>query len=543
MATSAPSHVGVSDRQGRLTLTQIDDRSVLTLSTTTTSPLTSVSRLMSADAQNDTKVDQVIEVGTNGIVGGVAQLGEFKGKLVRNDVSSKLIGLMTAKKFVSGTQTWTYPDLATAKFDYCRLLAAQDGTVIGAWVALSAELGGAQFDFPNAGIATESYDVMGPQLVRMNAYPISKNYVVQSADVTAGYVPLSGVLGTGEFPIPILPPASGQPPSSLTTTGRCSFLAVHRVPTATATIGGNTYGAGTFVRYYENQPYKVAGAGMGTIGAQTVTPTVLKADGTTMNYVGPELVVGATISVEVTGANYEECVITAVASSTITFTTTKTHSITNCVIGLKPASGYCLFDPSTSKIKFGDTLVLNDVIRVLFGSYDTASTPKTISTSKFDTTDAAGVPGRLLPISIAAYQIPRVQSASIKVGIAKKQVQGCGENEIRYGAAGVPQISYDLSVIPTDNALISVLQTGSSAAGSGGDIYSSDYTARYMLANPANFLVQIKDPSQNNFVMKSYTGGNPVFTSDGESGPATSDLSGKLSGQDFSGTLTITAYK
>jgi hypothetical protein len=98
MATSAPVHGLITDRQSRLTYTLIDDRSNLQLSTTTSSPLTGVSRLESNDIDNATKVDPVIEVGTNGIVGGVVSLGEFHGKMNRQATSTKLLELLTAKK-------------------------------------------------------------------------------------------------------------------------------------------------------------------------------------------------------------------------------------------------------------------------------------------------------------------------------------------------------------------------------------------------------------------------------------------------------------
>lgn len=540
--TSAPSHAVVTDRQGRLTLTLIDDRTVNTTSSGTTSPMTFVSRLATADAQSQTKVNEVIEIGTNGIVGGVAELGEFKGKLTRSDVNSALLGLLTAKTFVSGTQTWNYYDLANAKFDYARLIADPLGNVYGAWVALDAILSGATFDTKTAGQATEDYDCQGPHLVYIDGFPISKVYAVLSADVTAGHVPVSSTFGSSEGPVPVLPPASNQPPNGLYASGRCSFLKVARVLSAAASINGSTYSTGASVRYQENQPYQVTGATMATIGAQTVTPQVLKADGTMYNYMGPELVVGASIIVDVGGANQETVSITAATSSTITFTTTQTHATTAVGLGLAPTTGMCLYNPINGMMILGDTLVAGDQIRVLFASYGANSVPTTIGTTSTDTTSFAGVPGRLTPVSIAAYNIPRCTGATIKVNIARKQVQGIGENEIVYGTAGVPDISYSVDVIATDNELIQALATGAAGNGQGGDIYSADYIARYMLANPSNLVMNIKSPNANNVTVKSYTGGHPVFDGVSESGSANGELTQKYSGKDFAGTITITAY-
>ena len=541
--TSAPSHAAVTDRQGRLTLTLIDDRTVNTTSTGTTSSFTFVSRLQTADAQSQTKVNEVIEIGTNGIVGGVAELGEFKGKLTRSDVNSALLGLMTGKKFVSGTQTWNYYDLANAQFDYARLIADPTGVVYGAWVALDAILSGAQFDTKTSGQATEDYDCMGPQLVYIDGFPISKVYAVTGSE-TNGAMPVGTTYGTSEAPVPVLPPAANQPPNSLYASGRCAFLKVARVLSAPATINGASYSTGAIVRYRENQTYKVVAASMSTPGAQTVTTTIVKGDGTSMNYLGPELAVGATVRVEPGGANQEDCAITAInaGSGTITFTTTKTHSTTGVALGLKPTSGYCLYNPITSSLNFGDSLATGDQIKIIFASYGANSVPTTIGTTSTDTTSFAGISGRLTPVSIAAYQIPRCTGATIKVNIARKQVQGIGENEIVYGTAGVPDISYSVDVVATDNALIQALATGSVGNGNGGDIYSADYIARYMLANPSNLVVNIKNPNANNVVVKSYTGGHPVFDGISESGSANGELTQKLSGKDFSGTLTITAF-
>lgn len=542
MATSAPGHAAVPDRQGRLTLTMIDDTTNKTTSTSTTTPLTFVSRLMSSDVQNQTKVDQVVELGTNGIVGGVANLGSFSGKFSRYDTSSKLLGLLTGKKWISGTQTWNYYDLANAAFDYVRLIADSNGGVYMASVAIDGVLSGAGYSAKTGGIAMEDYDVMGKQLVYINGFPVCKVYAILAGDVTAGNFSISGTLGAGETPNPVLPPATGQPPNSLYTSGRRCFLKVTRQTSAAATIGGVNYVAGSKVRYRENQPYKVVAAGMGTIGSQTVTPTVLKADGTTMNYMGPELVAGASIIIEPGGANQETVSIVSVTGTTATFTTTKTHSTTGVTIALAPTSGYIVFDPLTNKIVCGDTLVATDAFRLLFASYATTSTPTTIGTASLDTTDVPGVPGRMVPVSIAAYGIPRCNSADMKVSISRKEVQGIGEDEVTYGTAGVPKISYSLDVTATDNNLLMALQTGSTTPGAGGDIYSADFTARYMLANASNFLLTLKNPNNNAQTLKTYQGNLPVFGSFAESGSSTSEMSVKVSGDDFSGAITITAY-
>jgi len=545
MASSPPVHGILNDRQSRLSITQIDDRTVNTTSTTTTTPLTQVSRLDSADAANSTAVNPIVEIGTNGLVGGVVNLGSFKGTLNRQATSCKLLGLVTGKKQSAtpgATTTWNYFDLSAAQFDYVRHLADQNGNVFAAWIAMDALLAKAKWDTKNTGGAMESYDVVGAHLAYINGYAISKAYVVLAGDVTAGFAPMSstffGALNTAtagaEIPKRVSPPtAAGQPPSALYSSGRVNFLKIARVLSANATIGGIAYSTGNIVRYRENQDYTVTAAGLGTIGAQTAVTTTV--GGT--NWAGPELVVGASIVVDPGGANVETCTITAVGTNTITFTTTKTHPTTGITVALVPTSGFAVYNPFNGSVTLGDTLVAGDTLRVLFASNDTSSVPKTIPTTSQDTTDVAGVPGRLTPITIAAFQIPRVQSASIDVSIARKEVQGAGEDEVKYGTAGVPAIAYSLSAIASDNTLLAKLSTGS---GSTDAIYSPDYMVRYMNTNANAFTIQVKSPTQNQKVLYSITGAQPVLNFD-DKGAANSETTTSLSGSDMSGTVTISA--
>jgi hypothetical protein len=618
MATSAPTHAAITDRQGRLTLTLINDRTNLQLSTTTTSMFTPVSRLESVDISNATKVDPVIEVGTNGIVGGVVMLGEFTGKFNRQATSTKLLGLLTGQKLggyattpttagsvvvtisggataaslgiavgsviqcensttlqenvtvtaVSGvtftavytkihlagwqflvvgqTMTWNYFTLANAQFDYARIIADPKGNVYAAWIAMEGLLSKASYSAKSTGNTMEAYDCMGPQLVYVNGYPVSKNYITLSGDVTNVYMPVSstffGALNPAtsgaEIPVRVLPPATNQPPNGLYSSGRVNLLKIERYLSAAATIGGISYATGSFVRYQEVQDYKVTAAGLGTAGAQTLVQSTVTGYG---NYLGPEITVGSSILVGPGTANYETCTVTAIVGSTLTFTTTKTHVTTGCTISLLPTTGYCLYDPILGSVTSGDTLVAGDVWRVLFSSYDTSSTPKTIGTSTLDTVDVAGIPGRLTPVTIGAYGVPRVQTATIDVSIPRKQVQGAGENQIVYGTAGVPDIKYSLDVIPVDNSIIEYFSAGATGNGTGGDVYTMDYIARYQNTNAQTFLIQVKHPIVNSKVIMSYTGGQPVFGSQSESGTSSAELTQKFSGTDILGSILISS--
>jgi hypothetical protein len=69
-----------------------------------------------------------------------------------------------------------------------------------------------------------------------------------------------------------------------------------------------------------------------------------------------------------------------------------------------------------------------------------------------------------------------------------------------------------------------------------------DYQARYMLANASALTVNLKNPNNNTKVIKQYLGNLPVFGSAAESGTSGAETTLKMSGQDYSGELTITAY-
>lgn len=518
--------------QGRLTLTLVDDRTINTTSGPSDSTLVVVSRLSSTDFDNTTKVTEKVEIGTDGYTGGVVQLGEFKGKLTREDVSTKLLGLVTGKKqppsinttgsvvaapgsatvtpasmanikvgtsltcdtganlesgvivtAVTGTTftanfakahtagfaitntgvvtTWTYRDRASAKFDYCRLIADPTGFVYGAFIAQDAVLDGFEAMVKSNGDAEETYSCMGPHLTKIRAYPIGKAYVVLGTE-PGSLIPIGTTFGADELPIALQAPVANQPPNSLYSSGRRNFLKVTLIPTSTRTINGKTYKAGTPVRMREDA-------------------------------------------------------------------------------GSNPTSGYTYYDTVGKTLKFGDALVAGDIIKVLFASYGSDSTPTQVTDTPFDSADQVGIPARMVPITIAAYQVPRVNSASLKESIPRKRVEGCGEDEIVYGTAGVQSTSYSLDMLEDDFSFDSLVQTGNPAAGSGGDVYDADYTARYMANNKLAFSVQIKNPNNNAQVLKTYGADHPVFENDGLSGPSTGELAKKISGKDLGKGLTISA--
>ena len=62
-----------------------------------------------------------------------------------------------------------------------------------------------------------------------------------------------------------------------------------------------------------------------------------------------------------------------------------------------------------------------------------------------------------------------------------------------------------------------------------------------MNANALPIRVDIKSPTSNTAVIKSYIGSKPVFESGGFSGASTGELMQKWTGKDILGVITITA--
>jgi hypothetical protein len=227
----------------------ITDKSKVTASTTTTAPVLRLNRLQSASFGMSTDVMEMSEMGTQNRVGGVDDLGEAKYKLEFEAVGinnlANLCGVPVST--TSGATTSIgLTQFQQAQIDFIRLVASGDENVFASMYLQDCIIDDYSVDVKEKGSITESFSGRGPNATYFPGFFIPKNYVVQSADVAAGYIPTASVLGADEQPVEIFIPATGQPPSYWQQNGSQYFLKIERIP------GANT--ANAAVRYFENNP-------------------------------------------------------------------------------------------------------------------------------------------------------------------------------------------------------------------------------------------------------------------------------------------------
>jgi hypothetical protein len=137
----------------------------------------------------------------------------------------------------------------------------------------------------------------------------------------------------------------------------------------------------------------------------------------------------------------------------------------------------------------GTTVAAGDVIWVTYSSTQT----KTFAA--LNDTDTAAIQGKYVPLAISVNNIPRVQTATIKLAYAVEtlyEMGGLGKpigNEL-----GVPNVTGDVSVLKTDNDLINIL-TGTPAA--------VETNMEYALMT-LPLKVQLKDPRNSANVLLTY---------------------------------------
>jgi hypothetical protein len=106
-----------------------------------------------------------------------------------------------------------------------------------------------------------------------------------------------------------------------------------------------------------------------------------------------------------------------------------------------------------------------------------------------DSSIPAAVRGKDIPVLIAANQIDRVQSVTIRGTFPVERVEEMGNSEVAGYITQVPQITGDITVLDTDISLISLFTTGS--------LTSSDveYQLCEYTADGISLEIRIQDPS------------------------------------------------
>lgn len=219
------------------------------------------------------------------------------------------------------------------------------------------------------------------------------------------------------------------------------------------------------------------------------------------------------------------------------------------------ALGLVYWDAATKHIvaNSGD-LTAGDVWLVTYCTYaSNAATFSTVSgitgdytkvpTSSVNTTDAAAIPTRLTPITIAANGINRVQSLDMKITLKRERAEGVGEGDGLFSPSDVPEVTHSLDVMDSDWSLRGILENGTASGSDTGGSSSNDFfdpiqTLRNELYSSVALAVTLYDPRVASTIVKTVTSAHAFFNTDGVATPAKGQATIKYSGKDSLGNLS-----
>lgn len=240
--TSALIPFPVTSIPDRLTPVFVTDKTAVT---TAAPSVKRLNRLQSASFSMNTAVMEISEMGTQSRVGGVDELGEAKYKIDFEAVGianiANLCGI-SVNTTPASTTTIGLTEFQNAQIDFIRLVASNDNKVFASMYLQDCIIDDYMVDVKEKGSITEGLQGRGPNATYFPGFFIPKQYVVTSADVTAGFVDLTTVFGADEAPVPIYLPTTG-PASYWQQNGAVHFLKIEKI---SATTGAQ--------RYYEANP-------------------------------------------------------------------------------------------------------------------------------------------------------------------------------------------------------------------------------------------------------------------------------------------------
>lgn len=208
----------------------VDKRSPGTISSSTTTgcQLAFLPRTETVDSTFNTPVTPVDELGTNLHAGSYDDLPDAKLNVSSYDTGAgTVLSLLTNKK-VSGTTTYGPSDFANATVDMVRQFADPNGNVFASVFQRDLVIEEFGASLKTKSLAMETYSLTGFNLMKFRGYIITKAYVIQSADVTAGNFNYAALLGADEAPVVLPAPTGSQPPSYWQQIGCIRFLKIEK---------------------------------------------------------------------------------------------------------------------------------------------------------------------------------------------------------------------------------------------------------------------------------------------------------------------------
>jgi len=173
----------------------------------------------------------------------------------------------------------------------------------------------------------------------------------------------------------------------------------------------------------------------------------------------------------------------------------------------------------------GTSTVAGDVVWV---SYTSAATGSFLA---LNDVDAAAVQGKYVPLKISLTNIPRVQSATIRVAFESEQILEMGGLGRPVGyEVGIPSVTGDVSVLKTDNDLLSILE---------GNVGSTAENDIEFAATDLPLKIQLKDPRNPDRTLLTYYVPSITITAHGDEDTVNASMNETFSWKSTTGEMFV----
>ena len=148
-----------------------------------------------------------------------------------------------------------------------------------------------------------------------------------------------------------------------------------------------------------------------------------------------------------------------------------------------------------------------------------------------DDVSAAAVQGKYVPVTISVSNIPRVQSASLRVAFPSEEIVEMGGLGKPVGyEVGIPDVTGEISVLKTDNDLLSLLQ---------GVATSTVETDMEYALTTLPLKIQLKNPRNTSQTLLTYYIPSLTFTAEGDESTVNQSMNETFSFQSTTGEMIV----
>lgn len=179
----------------------------------------------------------------------------------------------------------------------------------------------------------------------------------------------------------------------------------------------------------------------------------------------------------------------------------------------------------------GATITLSGVADAGDTYWFTYTNPTATSFQGLDDTAPAAIQGKYVPVAISVNNIPRVQSATINATFASEQILEMGGLGKPVGyESNLPDVNGDISVLKTDNDLLSILEGVSNT--------TVENDIEYALTS-LPLKIQLKDPRNPSRVVLTYYVPSITVTAQGDESTVNASINETFSWRSTTGQLYV----